>query len=148
MSVRILDIQLLRAIGSDFRAVNYGDSCFVQQLDRSVQVIDSKSEMMAARGFADFAVSPTCQAGVLIGERNVNLSLSGLKPCSGKAEIRAGNFVHSQQPHIEIAGGIDISNDQSDMVERGNLDGFRICHAGSLYDQHDRIDRFLPTCCP
>ncbi len=144
MSVWILDIQLLRAIGSDFRAVNYGDSCFVQQLDRSVQVIDSKSEMMAARGFADFAVSPTCQAGVLIGERNVNLSLSGLKPCSGKAEIGAGNFVHSQQPHIEIAGRIDISDDQSDMVERGNLDGFRIRHADSLYDWPKRIDRFLP----
>ena len=62
MSVRILDVQLLRAIGADFGAVNDGDPRLLQQLCGLAQVVDSKSKMMTTRNFRYIPVGPARQS--------------------------------------------------------------------------------------
>ena len=132
MTIRVLDIELGRPVGPFFGCRRDVDAQLGQVLIGLVCVRYLKGKMVTTGNPFDLAISPASQAGILIGQRDMDHRLqepAGLAAClrrrqpdSGKIKIGSVDFLHAEAIAIEPAGLVQVGYDQSDVIDRLKFD--------------------------
>ena len=129
MAIGVVQIDLpitigpLLQLGSDRYALRAGN------LRRSSNIGHRESNVVPSGHDRCAAISPAGLPRFRIGLRRMDLNVADLKPQPGKAKRGAWNFRHPQQPDIEVARGVEIRADQSDMIKPGDVYRRRSFHA-------------------
>ena len=144
MTIGVIKVHLLWPVRPRFRAIHDFDTGLMQHFDREINVVDLKSKMMTSGCLCNLSVRPASQTGVLIRQRDMNLRCPGLEPGTGETESGARDFVHPKQVDVKFTRRFDVSNDQSDVVDRRNLDRFRVCHVQKYTQNCPKLTRTKP----
>lgn len=126
MAVGICHEHLNRSVRSSFGIVDELMSLLLQYVGRRAGVIDFKSEVVIATAFLQHGRRKPGRATAIMFFDQVYQGGTRLKPGSFEVKCRTRDFGHSQQIDIESAAGVDVTNNQGDVVDMSDLNWWMV----------------------
>lgn len=129
--VWVVNIELMRAVGSGLGAISDRDAQSRDVLESRIHISHFKRKMVPARDALNLSISPAGLPGKFAGHRRVNLDAVDAEPGARKIKIGPRLFAHAQHVDVEFTRRVEVGNDQRDVVERVHLQRIGWFHVGA-----------------